>query len=355
MKNVFLIKTPLQLLNAVEAMYQFNLCKQDCVLIVMSDRKSQHQTLKLVESMDEWSDVFVLNELSLFFNGDRKDSFMSKVWKSKLFSKSFFNVLRLNKLSQYLVEVDYMFLGHARYVYMSHFMNVTPHKHVYLLDDGNATIRLAKERSVGLEFVVAIGISKKLKFLAKQYLQGIKSKDAAHLGFFTIYDIPVSSRDHVVKNSYQHIRASLVSSEITNTVYFIGSPLSETGLIDQESYFEHLGRVREFFRDTAMVYVSHRRERREKLKIIEDIMGIKVVMFDYPIEYQLAVVGPRPNILASFFSSALDSCRLIFGKQLKVVSFKLDFEDSPHKEVIESVYKNYEMIENHNFSVEKNY
>ena len=113
-KSVFLIKSPLQLLNAIEAKYYFGLNSDDCILIIMGDRKSQPQILMLANAVDEWGKVIVLNRVNVFF-GDPVggcDYSFSKKWPgSILFSKSFFNVRRLrflrrvNRLSFLLVRL----------------------------------------------------------------------------------------------------------------------------------------------------------------------------------------------------------------------------------------------------------
>ncbi len=101
--------------------------------------------------------------------------------------------------------------------------------------------------------------------------------------------------------------------------------------------------------------MSHRREQKNNLTEISNELDIDVVTFDYPIDYQLAIVGPRPCILASFISSALDSCGLIFGDTIKIVAFKLDLADSPMKDEIESIYKVYETDKNTAVSIESNF
>jgi len=355
MKSVFLIKTPLQLLNAVEAKYAFGLNSQDCVLIIMGDRKSQPQALNLVGSMEEWGEVLVLSDISLFFNGGDKVSVYDFIWKMKIFSKSFFNVRRLNRISRYLGKVEYIFIGYARYVYMTHFMNMTPHEAIYLLDDGNATLQLAKERKEGCRAVVVKGGLRKLKYIIKKYVQGVKCNDAEKLGFFTIYEIETSESDHVVVNKYEHIRSELNKVDQSNGVYFLGSPLCETGLIETGEYIRCLQRVKEYYNDSEMIYVSHRRENPENLDRIKNKLDIEIVEFNYPIEYQLASVGPKPKVLASFISSALDSCRVIFEEKLDIVSFKLDYQSSPVKDKIADIYESYESKTSKHFHVRSDY
>jgi len=358
MKSVFLIKTPLQLLNAVEAKYYFNLDSNDCVLIIMGDRKSQSQILSLANSMDEWGSVIILNNVNLVLGNPLDQSALSSFKsenKSKLFSKSFFYVRRLNRISKYLGNAKYIFIGYARYIYMRHFINITPHEKAFLLDDGHATIQLAKERREDFVPIYDVSIKKKLKLLAKRFFQGIKDKEQDSLCFFTIYDVYPGRNDQVIRNDFTHIRSRLSSLEVTEDIYFLGSPIAEAGILTQDNYLKHLKRVNEYFKDKRLIYIAHRRENPEILKEIASELDVEVMLFDYPIEYQLAMIGPRPKVLASFISSALDSCRLIFGDKLKIISFKFNLEDNMAREKIDSIYESYESIEDENFFVESEY
>lgn len=357
MKSIFLIKTPLQLLNAIEARHYFKLDPADCILIIMGDRKSQPQILNLAKKVNEWGKVVVLNDVSVFFGNPLSigDSLLDRIGRRKLFQRSVFYVRRLNRISHYLGKVENIFVGYTRYVYMTHFINKTPHNKVFFLDDGNGTIQLARDRMLGTGHTSVSGLRKKIKLISKKYLQGIKNKEPENACFFTAYDITVGENDQLVKNEFGYLRGLVDDLPVTNEVYFIGSPLSEAGIISQEYYLEQLQKIKKYFNNIDIVYIAHRRDSKQKLDIIKNTLNMKVILFQYPIEYQLAFIGPRPKILASFFSAALDSCRLIFGNELVIIAFRLDVSESPKRSIIESIYDSYEPLINENFIVESNY
>ncbi len=357
MKSVFLIKTPLQLLNAIEAKHHFNLDAADCVLIIMGDRKSQPQILNLANQVHEWSDVVILNNVNLFFGNPliSGEFLLDSINQSKLFQKSIFYVRRLNRISKYIGMAKYIFVGYTRYVYMTHFINVTPYEKVFFLDDGNGTIELSKQRMQGLARAPDFSIQKKLKLIAKKYIQGVKDKEPESACFFTAYDISVSDNDEIIKNEFKYLRSAVSDLSVTDQAYFVGSPLSEVAIMSQDDYLEQLQKVKNYFGATELVYIAHRRDSKDKLDIIKNELDIKVVLFEYPIEYQLLFIGPRPKILTSFFSAALDSCRLIFGDKLRIIAFKFDVSNSPKREKIESIYESYKPLINDNFIVESNF
>lgn len=358
MKSIFLVKTPLQLLNAIEAKHHFKLNKENCILVVMGDRKNLPQMQALERESFEWGVVVFLNEVPLLFGnlfGLNTDSWLDRLWKSKFFSKSVFNVRRLNRISKAISEAEYIFIGYARYIYMRHFVNVTPHKNVCLLDDGNATIQDASDRSDGETKSNRKSIKYDIKTSLKKKLLGVDNAESESLLFFTMYDVMAGPKDSVVKNEYSYIRSKLKNDEETNDVYFLGGPLPGANIISKESYIDHLTRVKKYFSDKKIIYVAHRRESQSFLNELSEELDLEVVLFDYPVEYQFAMLGPRPKIMASFVSSALDSCRSIFKDKMKIISFRLDLEGSLARGEFEKIYKNFESNSNENFLVEKDY
>ena len=178
MNNVFLIKSPLQLLNAVEAKHHFKLSTEDCILIIMGDRKSRPQILELANVQHQWGKIILLNAVHLIFGNPLEDnshySAPRSFWQSEIFRSSVFHVRRLNRISKYVGEVRYIYIGYSKYVYMRHFVNNTPHQKTFLLDDGSATIRISKERKEGINKANRLPVKKRIKLFAKKIFLGLK-------------------------------------------------------------------------------------------------------------------------------------------------------------------------------------
>ena len=324
----------------------------------MGDRKNLPQMQALESEGLEWGTVVYLNEVPLAFGdplGLGHDSWLDGVWSSKFFSKSIFNVRRLNRISQAISEAEYIFIGYARYIYMRHFVNVTAHKKVCLLDDGNATIQDAYDRRDGKASYNRKNFKYDVKAKLKKIFQGVDNTESESLLFFTIYDVVPGLKDEVVENEFRYIRSKLNSVQETNDVYFLGGPLPGANIISEDSYIDHLKRVKNYFSGSKIIYVAHRRESAAMLKEISEKLKFEVVLFEYPIEYQLAMLGPRPKIMASFVSSALDNCRSIFKDKMRIISFNLDLEGSPARTEFEKIYKNYEQNVSEHFFIEKEY
>ena len=194
-----------------------------------------------------------------------------------------------------------------------------------------------------------------IKLWGKKLLQGVKAKEKEEVTFFTIYNIVPSIKDKVILNDYRFIKSNVKSLDVTDNIYFVGSPISESSIVSEQSYLDHLARVKKHYSGRKVLYIVHRRESKKKLERIKKELEMEFVLFDYPLEYQLAFIGPRPELMASFISSALDSCRLIFGDCMSFASFKLDLSQSPVRNEIEEIYKSYESDVGKNFLLFKEY
>ncbi|MDH5473738.1 MAG: hypothetical protein OEY61_12870, partial [Gammaproteobacteria bacterium] len=124
-----------------------------------------------------------------------------------------------------------------------------------------------------------------------------------------------------------------------------------TGIMSKVDHFSALKQIVEYFSEKNVIYISHRRENRKNLDEISQSLNIKVCHFDYPLEFQLAMIGPRPVIVASFVSSVIENLRLIMGNDLKIVSFKFRPGTYKYQERIDATYTYYEKNLGDNFCV----
>lgn len=356
MKSLFLVKSPLQLLNAVEARHHFGLDVSECILLIMGDRKSYPQMLQLVNASEKWHRVLMLGNINLFASELRDDLIHpgDMVRGTGLFSKmqksSAFNVWRLNKIASHLGKLKYLFVGDYRNIYMRHFVNKVNSSKTVLLDDGTGTFQIANERSRKTD-KMPVSLKKRLKNSAKRIFQGLMDKEVESLCFFTSYDISVCDGDSIERNDFHYLRSTDHSIDRCDQVYFLGGPVSESKTMPEDEYIEHMKLVKEYFSGEDLVYVAHRRESPEKLSRIQNEIGLTITLFEYPIEYQLALIGPRPKILASFYSSALENCRVIFGDSMSVIAFRLKRSDYPNQTTIDSIYNYYSTKADVNFKL----
>lgn len=321
---VFLIKSPLQYLNSLEALRHFGVKAEKSVLVLMADRKSRSQLSHLIErSHAGWGDVQWLETAPLRMRPrflSKKSSTGSSFWRNDLFG-----IIKLRFLALGCHDLKYVFIGDAGNPLMRHFGSCAGAEEMVLLDDGVATLKYARWRLSGT-WGEGVRSSKKVKVFFKSLFLGLRDRLPDRLTFFSVYSFDVRDGDRLVENNFTSLRDHLSAKESNSEVYFLGSPLVEAGTLTEDEFFWHLKKVADYFKGRTLRYVSHRRESPARLLKIKETFGWDTIQFDLPIEYQLAKVGPRPQEIASFFSSALENCKKIFGDLIPIISFKLNLD-----------------------------
>lgn len=359
MKSIFLIKSPLQFLNAVEAKNHFGIDSNDCILIFMGDRKNKYQLLRLLEREHRWGAVFFLQDVNLFPSPiilQPSIPNMSLVGNDhKLFRNELYSIWKIRRICGLLQNANIVFIGDLGNLLMRHFANCLPHKKTVILDDGSATLQYCSNRHKISMANATIG--KHIKLVLKTFFLGLRAKEPPHVDFFTVYRLKVPDGDGYIENDYSVLQGyARTNNVVIDDVYFLGGPLTEAGILSEKEYLWHLKRVREYFATRRVLYVAHRREKPEKLDKIETRTGLRIRYFEFPIEYQLALVGAKPAILASFFSSALITCQRIFQELLPIISFRLHplhFANTNNQTGfnVRKVYEHYECLTNDFFHV----
>ncbi len=318
MQAVFLIKSPLQYLNAMEACRAFSVRPEDSLVLIIADRKSSPQLLHLARHNRAWQAVTLLAEVPLLSFRDPLHSAGS----SLLRNPAFFS-LKLSRVASCLGKVDYLLIGDLANPLSRHFTHQLDCQTTVVLDDGTATLVRAAERVEG-RLHRRLKRVKRLRLGLKRKVLGLQDKEIPALTFFTLYqDLQAGPNDLVEINDFSHLRQGMLSVAREKKIYFLGGPLVEAGFLSEVAYLELLQQVAVYYRSKQVVYIAHRREDPQRLEKIAGRTGWRTQLFDYPIEYQLAQVGPFPDQLASFFSSALETCQQIFGEQLRVCSFRM--------------------------------
>ena len=140
-----------------------------------------------------------------------------------------------------------------------------------------------------------------------------ETRQAENVTFFSSYDFSTRNGDRLVTNEYRHLREMLSDKPAIDQVMFLGQCLVDDHWMDKDAYFKYLRRIKQFYANEQIVYVRHPRESLSILNEISEKMNFKIVSFDVPIEYQFVINGV-PKEMASFFCSAIENCRIIFGR-----------------------------------------
>lgn len=280
-KNIFVIRSPLQVLNAYEAQKRFDLKNIIFLVVVGNHKENETQIGQLLELVSHDEVIYLHGERSKFLE------YVKIVYRLK---KERYNALFLGNYSNF----GKMLLANLRY------------EKSYLIDDGTVTIIDHKKIMHRKE---RIGL-RDLRYL----LAGLKIYRPKEMAFFTMFDLQPIKNETIIQHSFEHLKEK-ISHDFTKDekhVYFLGQNLVETGIVSSKSYRFYLQAIKAHYKGKKVIYMPHRYEKEyENYKDIFD-EDFKLGKTDVPIEVYFILKKIIPTTLASFHSSALFSLERIF-------------------------------------------
>ncbi|HHH19370.1 MAG TPA: hypothetical protein ENK86_02490 [Campylobacterales bacterium] len=312
MKNLFIVRTPLQLLNALEAKHHFNTQNNILIVIYSVNQTDKAQMDKILNEAD-WDEIIKLNQ------GAKKSIFWEYIQTVKELKKE---------------SIDKMFLVFFRGVQKLFMSNINAQE-IYLIDDGVASLTIQKN------LPILIKEKKWLKELRYQ-LVGLRTDIAKLPNFFTAYDLTPYPDQKIVKNSYKYLVSSFLSqtTEDKQHVYLLGQTLIKPNIVTQDYYLEILKAIKNHFNHQTVIYIPHRDEQLEDLeaiRVLEDQHFI-VETSKGAIETEFLENGIYPHYIVSFFTSALFNLEKIFPKS-EIYAVKIDSQHlRERKEAVEHCY-----------------
>lgn len=350
--DVFLIETPLQMLNAIEARAHFR-GNRNFLEILTSPPFPCEVFLPLIEEgvWDEIRYMTIRDEGDMRASDPRLTKLRKKVEEYHRYYKQLQYRQALDKVAKSLGRVERLFLGSYLQSYMRHFANKVHYEKLLVLDDGTDTLRVNEERKkVKLEGKVR-GFNR-IKEVAHAIFHDWNAGDVERMIFFSTFDLQVADRDILIKNDYAYLRSLVSGARRRNEVFFLGQPLIEDGYLTAAKYKEYLSAVQRHFKGEDIVYFPHRRESGKSAEDLASELGLTVRRTDVPIEYELTVRGNVPKVLASFFCSALDNCRLMLNGELMIKAFQIRQDDLLCvKDFVEDIYEYFRQKEGPKFRV----
>lgn len=312
--NIFIIETPLQLINAVEAKHHFSL-ETDCTLIILDDQSGNNfQQIESIIDRNDWKNIAIIAN------------------KNTLTS----HILALRQLNRFIkIHCDSfsrLFIGEYRAKLMRHLANLPAFSEVYLLDDGTATHKIAEYRLLYLQGKTPHKYQRGLKkYINKRRLLGLRDQDLEKIHFFTVFNIPHQLPDQVTLHNYNYHRSLTQSFSTLEHSFFIGCPIMEMNIVSHQNYFRYLKTIASLHTG-KILYIPHRRENTEKLEEISHITGWECKTLGMPVELYMLKNRLTPINVLGLYSTALDNCQIIFGDQLPITAYRIPKEDIAKKE-----------------------
>lgn len=291
-QNYFLVESPLQIINAFEAINSFNLKNYKIFIRYSGNFKNDRQLDRLIKI------------LAIDSNKIKKIKILAKNknftdWTKIIFLKIYFR----------FIQIDKLFIGNLESGFFSTIYKNINRTQVIGLDDGSKTISLQS------------------KFTKDNYYN-----------LFTMYRLTEIKYQKIYLNDYSGIKNMIKDKNKIDKILFLGADLVEMCLISEEKYLLLITKISEHY-NKNIIYIPHRHEDERKLKKISKFRNFEIKNIDYPVELYGLYEKEIPNTVASFYSTALLSMQNIYGIQSE--SFYFDFSNSEHKESIDSVYEYY--------------
>jgi hypothetical protein len=346
--NVFLVGAPHQLFNAIEARQQLQLGSNHLVVSLSGVYPASAFEPMLREY--EWEHVEYARGESVL-RSDERGRRQQFVQVLATLRDNYHQRRQLDAMARKLAGPERLILGNYGMYYMRHFANRIGGRDLILLDDGTATLGINQERRVlrGEEDGPELKVTRRQKL---RKWMGFDTRHVPKVTFFTTYDLRLAEGDSLIRNEYTYFRGRAAMNEAGDEVFFVGQPMVEDGLVAMERLVASLREVKAHFRDERFVYLPHKREQPDKVRALQEALGVEVRRFDVPLEFQMSVRGTRPKVLASFFSSALENSRVIFGSLMRIKSFRMRPEDfAMRREEIASIYEYYAGKQSEHFEV----
>jgi hypothetical protein len=317
--DVYIVVSPMQLVTALEAVHVFPSPRRELVLLTSSSFPPEAFAPILRDF--SWARVTQMEILKSDEMGLHLDAHRLPRRKQLEYRSYFRQRLRraqLNRIARLLTPARNLFIGNYLDPSMRHFANALKPETVYALDDGTDALRVPALRAQHNPPASSFWSARRF---AHQWLHDWDDARIDRLGLFTSYDLTAPNGDFVVRHRYEFLRSRAARAGTSAEIFFVGQPLVEDGYISRAAHEANLWQVRERLRADSLVYIPHRRESKESVAFASGRLGLPIRTFDVPLEYHIAIRGPRPKALASFFSAAIENSRIIFAGTIPLIAF----------------------------------
>lgn len=287
---VFLVESPMQLINAIEAKHYFGI--QDSSIIIRYDG---------IAANDDHID-YVLKTID--------NSFTRIINIILLYGKKNLYKMLIPLFVSIKYKPDYLFIGN----YYSGYAKITrllyPNRKCIYLDDGAQTTKLYY--------------------------------DNKNINLFSYFSFTEKFPDRMyIHHSFSYLKQKLSEKHQTvskGVIYFIGTALVENDLISESNYEKIVVSLVDHYSEYNIKYFPHRFENLEKLRAISQF---EIVQANMPFELYLLQTKVLPEKIVSFYSAALYTVNSIMGDIVEVEAFRIPaeyFKNSEYAAKIDNLY-----------------
>ncbi|MGE0111627.1 hypothetical protein [Aquabacterium sp.] len=289
--NLYICRSPLQLLNCIEACEKLGQNGGANILICAwraeIDRRMMQHALELYP---HWSEIHFF---SLYPTKNQIPILLDVFRKRRHFAN--------------------LFIGDTTHLINIFINKVGNFESIYLVDDGTATISLAKR--IATHSIHRIRKNNTPRGRLSTVLQarlGLSPMFMYQAKFFTFYQIGhLGLADRIVPNDFKFIKSRIQDKPRSEEIWFIGSNIREIILKNNLDYDDFLAQVNQRVDLSKVVYIPHRKEHDSYLSDISKRFKMEIRRMDSILEIELTRTANLPRSIISFGSSALDTLDIL--------------------------------------------
>jgi hypothetical protein len=302
--NLFIVFSPLQIINAIEAIHHFK-CDNNTIVINYKPRQDQNNTqMDVLAKYHKWDEEIRIGD------GSRKSKFFSYI-----------KIIRLLKRKSY----NYVFVAGFTSAIYTIVANLNKNK-LFFMDDGVGTISAYND---------VFAPNKKIKLRLKHirfWPFGIKTKLTDKINIFTYFDLQTLPHISVIPNRLKWFSENYTNNLVKDEkIYFLGQPHDDSSKVYSKTL--------EYFiknQECKVVYIPHRFEKINKsLELMFKQNLVEVRLVNMPIEMYFLINKIRPNIVAGFYTSAFFVLLLLYP----TVNYQAVVSLSYNSHAIKDIYK----------------
>ena len=290
--NIFIISSPLQLLNSIEAHNYFKTKNNILIIIDTNEKNNEIQISNLIPFI-QWKEIIYIK---LPQHNKKRALFY----------------LDVKKALQYIKKdsIGKLFIGEYRSAHVTHIANYLNVKQIYLVDDGTAVLFYDKYIQKSFKHKIRV-------FIYKIFFYNLKNIE------FTFYTSFNLEKKNCIKNEYLYTKSILNNKEYEDSVFFIGQPLVELGMISQENYKIEITKILKYYESKEFIYILHRRQKEKFIKELSEELGFTYKRFEQLIEIEMVLSKKLPLEFSTIYSTAILLLPKIIEK-CKFKAFKID-------------------------------
>lgn len=312
--NLFIVSSPLQIMNAIEAVEHFK-TQNNILLLLSSENKNQLiQMNHLIKFMD-WLRIEYVSTLS--YKGINRLFFTRVITRQFKYIKNY--------------EIDKLFVGDYRSEHLNHMVNYFGNNDVYLLDDGLNQLGYSKYLQ-----------NQSYKFKIRRLIYGLFFYNLSKIKY-TIFSIFTIENEKTIKNNYTFFKKYINTKVMEKEVYFIGQPLVELNIIDEKCFKKELIKIINFYSKNLFIYILHRKENEEKINKLSKELNFEYKKFNNIIELEMINSDKIPSDIATFYSTAIITLPSFIKDPIyRTFKIKSEYIDKSFIPIIENIYKEFE-------------